>query len=186
MSGLVSNLHHFISIPCIFYFFMFPNPEVCQDTDRWSYFNNDQCLIAVDSRMVYFSFFSAGYFTYDFIIYYIVSKGMKGRNIMIVHHTFAIGSIFLGLIGGYHLIGGIMLSLLMEFSSIFLNLRNFIKKEEYGKFIPLLILTFFVLGYTIFRVILLPYTFWIVLKGSFIVWDQLNAFRQFCFVFSIT
>jgi len=186
MSGLVSNIHHLISIPCIFYFFMFPNPEVCQDTNRWSFFNNDQCLIAVDNRMVYLSFFAAGYFTYDFIVYYIVSKDMNGRTIMIAHHTFAIGSILLGLMGGYHLIGVIMLSLLMEFSSIFLNLRNFIKKEEYGKCIPLLILASFVLGYTIFRVILLPYTFWIILKGCFIVWHELNIFRKFCFVVSIT
>ena len=80
MSGLVANVHHLISIPCIFYFFIFPNPEVCQDTSRWSYFNNVQCLLAVDNRMVYLSFFSAGYFTYDFIIYYIVSKGLKNRN----------------------------------------------------------------------------------------------------------
>lgn len=40
MSGLVANVHHFISIPCIFYFFMFPNPQACEDTSRWSYFNN--------------------------------------------------------------------------------------------------------------------------------------------------
>lgn len=121
--------------------------------------------------MVYLCFFSAGYFTYDFFTFYAVSKGMKSRKEMIVHHIFAIGSIFLALIGGYHLVGVVMLSLLMEFSSIFLNLRTFIKKEEYGKCIPILILTSFVLGYTVFRAMLLPYTFWIILKGSFIVWS---------------
>ena len=150
---------------------MFPNPDVCQDTSRWSYFNNEQCFLAVDNRMVYLSFFSAGYFTYDFFTFYVVSKGMKGRKEMIVHHIFAIGSIFLALIGGYHLVGVVMLSLLMEFSTLFLNLRTFIKKEEYGKCIPILILTSFVLGYTVFRTILLPYIFWIILKGSFIVWS---------------
>jgi len=185
MSGLVANFHHLIAIPCIFYFFLFPNPHVCHDTSRWSYFYNQQCFLAVDNRMVYLSFFSAGYFTYDFVTYYIVGKGLKTRNQMIAHHIFAIGSIFLGLMGGYHLVGVIMLTLLMEFSSIFLNLRTFIKKEEYGKCIPLFILLSFVLGYTIFRTILLPYTFWIILKGCFIVWDQLNFFRKFCFVVSI-
>jgi len=96
---------------------------------------------------------------------------MKGRKEIFVHHIFAIGSIILALFGGYHLVGVVMLSLLMEFSSIFLNLRTFLKKEEYGKCIPILILTFFVLGYTVFRAILLPYIFWIILKGSFIVWS---------------
>ena len=123
MSGLVANVHHLITIPIIFYFFMFPNPEVCDDAKRWSYFNNDQCLVAVDYRMVYLSFFSAGYFTYDIITFYKLSKGMKGRGEMLAHHSFAIGSIFLGLFGGFHLIGVIMLSLLMEVSTIFINLR---------------------------------------------------------------
>ena len=51
---------------------------------------------------------------------------------MLWHHRFALGALFVGIIGGYCLVGLACFVTLSEFSTIFLNLRVYIRKEEYN------------------------------------------------------
>lgn len=68
MTGLVANIHHTITIILIFHMFQSPDPEVCTENSKpWAFFNSEQCFYALDKRYVYLCFFSAGYFTYDYI-----------------------------------------------------------------------------------------------------------------------
>jgi hypothetical protein len=52
---------------------------------------------------------------------------------MLWHHRFALGALFIGIVGGYFLVGLGCFTILMEFSTIFLNLRSYIRKEEYNQ-----------------------------------------------------
>jgi len=52
---------------------------------------------------------------------------------MLWHHVFGVMAILLCMVGGYATVGIISLSMLVEVSSLILNFRILIAKEDYGK-----------------------------------------------------
>ena len=79
---------------------------------------------------------------------------------MAVHHIVATVSTALGLYAGYGLNGVCNLLYLMEFSTPALNYRTLYEKKDFGNCMPQMLQLIFFIKFTIFRIVLLPYSYY--------------------------
>jgi len=101
---------------------------------------------------------------------------------MLWHHVFGVMAILLCMVGGYATVGIISLSMLVEVSSLILNFRILIAKEDYGKPMAQALMLLFFITYTVFRVINLPLALYLCLKLGWFTMYKVGWIRKICYV----
>ena len=94
------------------------------------------------------------------------------------HHIMATISTLTGLLAGYGLAGIANMLLMMEFSTVALNYRNLYEKEEYGDTIPQILQAMVFFKFFLFRVLLMPYAYYLLIRMIILVWNDMPAWRQ--------
>ena len=110
---------------------------------------------------------SVGYLTFDFGIQLFSIKDFSGLGLqMIYHHISATVAILSGLAVGYCMPGITAVVLLVEISTIFINIRSLYEKHEYGLFIPQFCQYMFFVTFTFARMIGMPYLIYLFVVGA--------------------
>ena len=122
LSNWVGNTHHLTVGIWIFHNFY---------SNECSYFNEDLCFLEVQKKYVYCSIYSLGYLTSDFLIAWFLVKGRDELAFqMYFHHVASIIILACGLLIGYSCPGMMNFGLLMELSTLSLNYRSMLTREE--------------------------------------------------------
>lgn len=138
-----------------------------------------ECFDHVDKRMIYTNIICGVAVLYDLCIcVFFVGIENQEEFLALVHHIVAFSGCFATIYTGFGMVSMGQLIVLTEVSSIVLNCRFLLVKEEFGKPIGMFINMMFLLTYIVFRVILLPFVCFkmydVYLKG----WDLMSASRQ--------
>ena len=105
---------------------------------------------------------------------------------MLWHHFFVILSISLAWVSGYAACGLVALTLLAEMSTLFLNYRAMYSKEELGQMVPSILMLLTFVFYTVFRMILMPFCFYLFYMNLCMVYGDLSFTRKFAVCSGIT
>lgn len=183
LANLVGNTHHCIILIFAFYAFSVPR---CADPFPLKWFADDLCFITVDFKFVYASLFTAGFLTYDFRI----QKNMNDieeekDNLLLFHHVFGVIAIINAIIGGYGNAGISCLALLVEVSSLFLNYRILINREDYNKPQAIIIFLLFFFTFTVFRMMMLPYGLYLCYRTFYLTFNYVSVIRKITYVIAI-
>lgn len=146
-----ANVHHAIVIPCILYtifnmcdrpFAMFQGDEMCLRTYKPWY-----------SHLITVTF---AYFFYDLLVQIFLTKDTSplGKQ-NVAHHCITWVCFATALFGGYNMAMQAHISMICEFSQIFLNLRNALGKNSAGALALINSVAFFA-AYTLCRIVLFP------------------------------
>ena len=104
---------------------------------------------------------------------------------VLVHHIVAITGGLAALICGYGIINLGMFLTLTECSTIPLNRRNMMTKTENKSKLGMCNNIAFLINFTVFRMINIPYCAYKLGETIDLQWDSnLNSFRKFCFIYT--
>lgn len=104
---------------------------------------------------------------------------------LLFHHVFGVLAIINAVIGGYASVGISAFSLLVEVSSVFLNYRILIDKSDYDKAPAIIIFLSFLLTFTVFRIIMLPYALFLCYKFFNMTFNSVNVLRKTTYIIGI-
>ena len=176
LSNIIANTSH--SAVCIFSFYNFAAPD-CDEPYPFKWFVDDICFLSVDVKFGCACSMLIGYLVFDFIYATLyVQQTDEMTYQMHFHHIMAIISTMTGLLAGYALNGIANMLLMMEFSTVALNYRNLYEKEEYGDTIPRILQAMVFLKFLFFRVLLMPYAYYLLIRMIILVWNDMPAWRQ--------
>jgi hypothetical protein len=116
---------------------------------------------------------TCGFMTYEIIYFRPMTKQI------FFHHIFGIICLVCGCITGYAMTGLGSLSLICEFSTVFLNYRGMVAPEYLNDPLPMVNQIVFFLTFTLTRIFFLPFLFVLELKMLWNLWDYLNHLRKF-------
>jgi hypothetical protein len=171
MQSWNANTHHVIILPLIAYN-LFHMDCKGGEGDIWYWFTDDLCFMTVDRSFVKLLMIVCGYFTADaLILHYLVKDVSALTKLTKIHHFTATTGIMACFVGGYALPGIGNLLLLCEVSTVFINYRMLIPKENMGNFWPMINQLTFAFTYTVFRIILMPYVMFITIQDVACVWS---------------
>ena len=83
-----------------------------------------------------------------------------------------------GIYTGYGVPSIALMSLICEISTIFINYRSMYTKEELNAPIPLVNQIFFLISYTIVRVMFFPILSAMLVITAYVTWDKLDPVRK--------
>lgn len=101
---------------------------------------------------------------------------------MDVHHIIGFTISILSVFGGYGCITTGQLVTMLEFSTVSINYRSLMIKEELTTVLGILNIMSFIILFTVFRVILLPYTAFKIIMVIEHTWIYLTPFRKLCYI----
>ena len=156
MQSWNANTHHFIILPLIIYHFL--TIDCSEGKGVFGWFTDETCFFSVDRTFVKLLMIANGYFTADLLIcHYLVRDPSPLSKLTKIHHVGCITGYFAVCFVGYATPGIGTLLLLCEISTIFMNYRMMIPKENMANTWPMLNQLAFFTCYTIFRIINFPY-----------------------------
>jgi len=148
---IIGNLHHVVASTCVLYtiFYMCDYP--------FAMFNGDEmCLRTYKPFYSHLGAFTCGYFVYDLFMQLCVYQDFSPLGYQnIAHHCLTWMSFVSCWIAGHNTPMQSHITMICEFSQIFLNIRNTIGKKSTGT-LPLINNLCFFFAYTLFRVIMFP------------------------------
>ena len=169
-----ANTHHIMCVVLATYNFM--NPR-CENTKSFSWFTDEACMVTMDKRHVYIAAFTGGYLIYDglvLILYVGASDALAWQTFF--HHVIGTSGLFVGVMAGYGAPGIANLSVLSEFSTIFLNYRSMF--NDHTALLPQINQVCFFFAYTIFRMVLFPYGTYVMIMTQYYAWNYSDDARR--------
>ena len=162
-STIMGNIHHVIVFWLSTYYLAFS----CADqsslvTDStWStfrFFSSAICASVPDTTAASVICFSIGYFLFDlFTIAFLYEERTSTQTQYLYHHMISLAGLFGGFVSGFGQLNLGSLIMLIEISTVFLNLRDIFPKEDRNCFWAQVNQYTFFVSFTIMRMIILPY-----------------------------
>jgi len=106
------------------------------------------------------------------------------EKLAVLHHVVGFSGSIACLYGGYGLISLGQLVSLMEISTLALNYRVMMVKEELSTGLGLINNIVFFLLFTVFRVFMLPFLVFKIYVSYGYAWEMLTASRKVCFAYA--
>ena len=100
--------------------------------------------------------------------------------LLCIHHAASIICASTGLLIGYGAPGLMNFGMLMELSTIFLNYRSMLSKQEHNEFWPKVNGIMIFILWTIFRTIGIPYYTYMLIINCILTWDHVTIFQKVC------
>lgn len=163
-STILGNIHHVLVFWFATYYLAFSchkEEQILTDTN-WStfrFFSSAICAAVPDTTAGQVIAFSLGYFTFDlFTILFLYEDRTATQTQYLFHHAIALAGLGGGYVSGYGQLNLGSLIMLIEISTVFLNLRDIFPKEDRNCFWAQVNQYTFFVSFTIMRMIILPYT----------------------------
>lgn len=126
-----------------------------------------------------------GYTLFDFIlITFCIKKRTRIIKQTIFHHIVLIVGFTSALIAGFYGPGTAACALFCETSSIFYCINELIAGKKYNRLELANQLCFFIC-YTLFRIVLFPYVFYLCIKYTIIFLPHLSVIRVLCIIIAV-
>jgi len=155
-----SNTHHLALV--IWSMTSLCQPDCGPDSYPFQVMNDATCFNKIDKNHVYIIIMTTTYLLFDACIdIFLIKIKSSTDRLMLVHHFVGITGGYAALIGGRGLLTAGIFVCLTEFSTIPLNRRNMMTKEENKGKLGLCNNIFFFFSYTVFRTINMP---WLIYK----------------------
>ena len=148
------------------------------DWQMFRYYDSESCRRMPNQMYGNMIMISSAYLTWDIIKHLSMDKWSQSYRENFYHHLVSFVGINGTLICGFGAPSIAALLLLTEISSVFLSTRNLVDRKYHSEWwLQLIILTFFV-TYTMFRIVMAPFS----LKNSYeevtTYWDRRNGFEN--------
>lgn len=182
IAASISNLHAAIIVTTVCYIF---THSVCENSYAFIWFFDDTCFLTMDQRFVYCSLVSAAYLSHDLWHQkYVIGEKDKTANQTRAHHVVAIVAVFSAIMSGFSMPGIGCFILLVEISTVFLDLKLLLLKSEYDLCITKVIFISFLTSYFVFRIVLMPVALYLGVRMITLTFYQVGTLRKICMLFS--
>lgn len=142
------------------------------------------CMTEYNKGYTYNVLMTCSFMTVELIMYKIYTEKLTAlERLSIIHHFMALGGFSISLVAGYGMPGLSSASLLCEYSSIFLNLKDMFTKDTRNTFWGIIVQVMFFLTYTIFRFIWFPFLAYRSIAMAILYFNLVTWPRRICMIY---
>lgn len=153
---------------------------------HFGWWRSDNCMMEYNQGYTFNVLISIAFMTVELVILHTKLDNPSILNKQtIMHHYMAITGFGLSLIAGYGMPGLSNASLVCEFSSIFLCMKDMFTKDTRNSFSGIIVQVCFFITFTVFRFIMFPVLAYRGVVIGILSWNLVGWFRKICIAYCV-